>query len=83
LGKWAASYIMHESILSTLTLISCQTRILQGGSDIRRGGTALSNRIVVAGGGGGAGGNRVINLGRGTGGGGGGGKHVTLNTCTT
>ncbi|MFY7908867.1 MAG: 3-coathanger stack domain-containing protein [Emticicia sp.] len=46
-----------------------------GASDIRLGGTALTDRVIVAGGGGGAGGNRLSGCGRGTGGGGGGGYY--------
>ena len=41
-----------------------------GASDIRIGGTALSDRKIVAAGGGGAGGNRFQGCGRGAGGGG-------------
>jgi hypothetical protein len=44
-----------------------------GASDVRFGGTALANRIIVGAGGGGAGGNRIAGCGRGNGGGGGGG----------
>ncbi|MCB9273926.1 MAG: HYR domain-containing protein [Lewinellaceae bacterium] len=44
-----------------------------GASDVRAGGTGLSNRAIVGAGGGGAGGNRVFGCGRGTGGGGGAG----------
>lgn len=46
-----------------------------GASDVRIGGTNLTDRIIVAGGGGGAGGNRNQGCGRGTGGGGGGGYY--------
>ncbi len=46
-----------------------------GASDVRFGGQALTNRVIVAGGGGGAAGNRVQGCARGGGGGGGGGYY--------
>ncbi len=46
-----------------------------GASDVRVGGTALVNRMIVGAGGGGAAGDRINACGRGTGGGGGGGYY--------
>ncbi|MBK8952681.1 MAG: T9SS type A sorting domain-containing protein [Chitinophagaceae bacterium] len=46
-----------------------------GASDIRVGGSTLTDRVIVAAGGGGAGGNRVAGCGRGSGGGGGAGYY--------
>ena len=46
-----------------------------GASDVRVGGIALLNRVIVAGAGGGGGGNRIVGYGRGAGGGGGSGYY--------
>jgi hypothetical protein len=46
-----------------------------GASDIRQGGSALADRVIIAGGGGGTGGNRNQGCGAGSGGGGGGGYY--------